>query len=230
VAKSLEDYEYFKTENGTLYQGDCLKILPLLEDDSVDLVLTDIPYNVVNRKDNGLRKLTKEDADVMNFSISDLLPLCIGKTTYLFCGTEQVSLIRASFVAAGLSTRLLVWEKLNPSPMNGQHIWLSGLECCVFGKSKGAVFNDFCRSPILRYPSGQSKIHPTQKPIQLFGDLIRVSSNEGDTVLDPFLGSGTTAVACEELGRRWIGIELSKDYCEIATKRLEAWKGQTRFF
>ncbi len=70
--------------------------------------------------------------------------------------------------------------------------------------------------------SDKSYEHPTQKPIKLISRIIKASSNKGDIVLDCFLGSGTTAVACKQLGRKYIGIELSKEYCAIANKRLNA--------
>ena len=204
--------------------GDCLKLLKLIPDKSVDLTLTDIPYGEVNRKSNGLRNLNKENADIVNFDIEELVDLLCKKTKgtiYMFCGTEQVSSIRKRMVENGMSTRLCIWEKTNPSPMNGQHIWLSGIECCVYGKFKNATFNEHCKNSVFRFPNGKSKIHPTEKPLKLFEYLIGVSSNEGDVVLDPFLGSGTTAVACINTNRHYIGFELDPNYYEIACKRLD---------
>ena len=204
--------------------GDCLKLLKLIPDKSVDLTLTDIPYGEVNRKSNGLRNLNKENADIVNFDIEELVDLLCKKTKgtiYMFCGTEQVSSIRKRMVENGMSTRLCIWEKTNPSPMNGQHIWLSGIECCFYGKFKNATFNEHCKNSVFRFPNGKSKIHPTEKPLKLFEYLIGVSSNEGDVVLDPFLGSGTTAVACINTNRHYIGFELDPNYYEIACKRLD---------
>lgn len=202
---------------------DCMVGLKQLPDKSVDLVLTDIPYNVVNRQSNGLRELNKKDADVITFPLNSFLSeVCrIARgSIYIFCSTEQVSEIRAGLIKAGLSTRLIIWEKTNPSPMNGQHIWLSSVECAVYGKNKGALFNGHCRSSVLRYPCGRNKIHPTQKPLPLFEDLIETSTKPGDVVLDPCMGSGTTAVACLKTGRNYIGFELSPEYCRAAEQRI----------
>jgi len=74
---------------------------------------------------------------------------------------------------------------------------------------------------VLRYPCGHSNIHPTQKPTKLFRKLILASTNENDTVLDPFLGSGTTAIACIKEKRNFIGFELNKEYYDKACKRIE---------
>lgn len=76
----------------------------------------------------------------------------------------------------------------------------------------------------------RSNFHPTVKPVKLMAYLVTLGSREGDTVVDPFLGSGTTAVACEQFNRRWIGVELSPDYCDIIKARLDTWKGQKRLF
>ena len=214
---------YFETENGILYKGDALEIMNTFPKESIDLVLTDIPYGEVNRKSNGLRNLNKRDADELNFELSMFLSfmnLLVKGSVYVWCGTEQISEIRRFLVTSGFSTRVGVWEKTNPSPMNGQYIWLSGIELCVYGKKKGATFNEHCKNTVWRYSSGRSKLHPTQKNLDLFEYLIKVSSNEREIVLDPFVGSGTTAVACEKLNRRWIGIELNEEYCEIAKQRI----------
>jgi DNA modification methylase len=206
-----------------IYNEDAIKGLSSLNDDCCQLILTDIPYGEVNRKSNGLRNLNKDDADTLNFDLNDFIELCVKKSKgsiYIFCGTEQVSGIRSKMVSLGLSTRLIIWEKSNPSPMNGQYIWLSGVECCVYGKKKNAVFNAHCRNTVLKYPNGRNKLHPTEKNLDLFKDLISVSSNEGDLVIDPCIGSGTTALACKLLGRQCIGFDICAKYCEIARGRI----------
>ncbi len=206
-----------------IYNLDCMDGFPLIPDKSVDLILTDIPYSVVNRPSNGLRTLTKKKADRSTFELRKFLEesvrVCRG-SVYIFCGTEQVSFIREFLVRSKLSTRLLIWEKTNPSPMNGQRIWLSGIEVCVFGKFRGAPFNEHCRNTILRYPSGKSKIHPTQKPLEMFEYLVTVSSDPGDLVLDPCMGSGTTALACLRSGRHFIGFEKSRLFYQKSLRRL----------
>lgn len=194
------------------------------DDKSIELCVTDIPYGEVNRKSNGLRNLDKHKADEVTFSLLDFLSelnRIIFGSIYIFCGTEQVSEIRKTLIKYGFSTRLIIWEKTNPSPMNGQHIWLSGVECCVYGKRKGAVFNGHCNNTVLRFPCGRNKLHPTQKPLDLIKQLIEFSSNKCGLVLDPCMGSGTTGVACKELDRDFIGIELDKEYFDIAKNRIE---------
>lgn len=206
-----------------LINGDCLVEMAKISDKSVDLVLTDIPYAEVNRGSNGLRNLDKGKADTITFSIPSLLEemvrVCKG-SYYVFCGINQISEIRLFLHNKGLSTRVLVWEKTNPSPMNGDCIWLSGVEFCVYAKHPKATFNGHCRNCVLKYPSGQNKVHPTEKNLNLFIDIVQTSSQENDVVLDCCMGSGTTGVACVNTNRNFIGIELNEEYFKIAEKRI----------
>lgn len=218
-------------ELDTIYNCDCLQGMREIPDGSIDLVLTDIPYNEVNRKSNGLRNLDKAQADIGDFSLEELTATLCNKSkgsVYMFCGINQVSEIRKTMTDCGLSTRLIVWEKTNPSPMNGDKIWLSGIECCVFGKKKGATFNLHCKNSVLRYPCGKHDIHPTQKPIELFSHLLKASSNENDVVLDPFMGGGTTAISCIKEKRHFVGFELNKEFYDKACERIRNEQAQLK--
>ena len=227
MAQSALTPEY-SDEFVTIYHGDCIDVMRYIPGGSVTTVITDIPYGAVNRESNGLRTMDKGAADDVTFALDESTQEAIrivSGSIYIFCGTEQVSDIRAALVEAGLSTRLCVWEKSNPSPMNGEYIWLSSVECCVFGKKAGATFNEFCKSPVWRHKNGQAKEHPTEKPLNLMRYLVRVSTNPGDTVLDPCAGSGTTLLAAAQEGRRAVGIELDRAYCGLAARRVSSVQG-----
>lgn len=219
-------------ENGLyLENADCIPKLKSMADESVDCVVTDIPFGGVNRSSNGLRNLNKHEADIVTFDLDALCKeLCrVSKgSIYVFCGWAQLSTIYQVLSQAGYSTRIIVWEKTNPSPMNGEYIWLSGIELCVYGKKRGAIYNGFCKNSVLRYPSGINKIHDTEKPTALISELIETSSNAGDLILDPFAGSASTAVACYELGRRFIGYEIDETYYKRAVQRLQDLTAQIR--
>ena len=206
-----------------LVNADCIEAMSKLSDKSVDLVVTDIPYGEVNRKSSGLRNLDKDKADVVNFNLPDLVDeLCrlTKGSIYIFCGINQVSTIRETMTKNKMSTRLYIWEKTNPFPMNGDKIWLSDIECCIFGRFPKATFNEHCKNTAFRYPCGRNKIHPTQKPEELIEKLVLASSNAGDLVLDSFSGSGTTAVVCKKNNRNFIGFELNKEYYDKAVDRI----------
>ena len=202
-----------------------------MESDSVNLTLTDIPYGVVSRDDNGLRNLDKENADIMTFELRDFLPevyRITSGTIIIFCSKEQISEIYEFFndkQKKKLGTvRQIIWEKTNPSPMNGQYIYLSGIENAVWFKKKGAAFNAHCKNTVFKYSCGRSKLHPTEKNHDLLKELILDNSDEGDIVFDPCTGSGSHLLVAKENNRRWFGIELRDKYFDIAVDRLSCRK------
>ena len=210
--------------NFKLYNGDCIEVMKDIPDFSVDMILSDIPYDEVNQKSTGLRKLNRGNADKATFNLDDFMKGIINKFTgscYIFCGIGQISEIDKFFRSNGLTTRLCQWEKSNPSPMNGTRLWLSGSEFCVFARKPKSVFNRHCQKPIWKFPVGRSKLHPTEKPVKLLEYIIESSSNEGDTVADFTMGSGTTGIACVSTNRNFIGIELDGSYFNIAKTRIE---------
>ena len=212
----------------TLWHGDCLELMKNIPDGSVDLVLTDIPYGEVNRNSNGLRKLDKEKADILTFDLQlfldELYRVCSG-TIIVFCGQGQFSNIQVYFDEKQKknkgTVRQIVWRKTNPSPMNGQHIYLSGIENAVWFKKRGGVFNAHCKNTVFEYPCGRSKLHPTEKNHDLLKELIFDNSNEDDIVFDPCMGSGSHGLVAVQNGRNFIGIELDEGYFNIAKERIE---------
>lgn len=207
-----------------IYNIDCMEGMRNINDNSVDFTLTDIPYNAVNRTSNGLRELDKQEADVITFNLNEFLDEVyrITKNSIcIFCGKEQFSLIFEYFANKKGTVRPIIWEKTNPSPMNGQYIYLSGVEMAVWFKKTGAkTFNAHCKNTVFRYPNGKRDIHPTQKNLKLFEELIKDNSNENDLVFDPCIGGGTTAFACLNTGRNFLGFELSKDYYDKTISKI----------
>ena len=209
-----------------LYNDDCMNILPSLADGGITLTLTDIPYDEVNRKSGGLRNLDKSHADIITFPLDKFIDEIVRVTSgsiYIFCGSVQVSHIRNRLIEHGLSVRHCIWEKSNPSPMNGQHMWLSSIENCVYAKKKGAYFDirERCKSAVWKCPTEKYKGHPTPKPIELMERLIQASSQSGDTVFDPCMGSGAVGIAAKRTRRNFIGVELDKNYYSITQDRID---------
>lgn len=212
-----------------IYCGDCIILMQNIEDNSVNLTLTDIPYEEVNRNSNGLRILDKENADVKTFELDvflDSVYRVTSSTIIIFCGKEQLSSIHQFFSnkqKQGCGTvRQLIWEKTNPSPMNGQHIYLSGIENAVWFKKRGGVFNAHCKNTVFKFPCGRSKLHPTEKNHNLLQELISDNSNQNDIVFDPCCGSGAHCLVAKNNNRQFLGIELSEKYAQIAKERLNA--------
>lgn len=204
-----------------IYCGDCLDIMPTLG--KVDAVIADIPYDEVNRASSGLRNLDKGIADKVTFDLDFVInqSFRLANSIYIWCGIGQVSYLRDGFFDMGASVRLLIWEKTNPTPLNGQHLWLSSIECCVFARKSGATFNEHCQSSVIRGPVEQNQKHPTQKPEWLMRKLIRASTRPNDTVMDFCMGSGSTGVAAIQENRKFIGIEKDSGYWAIAQARIE---------
>ena len=212
------------TDNYKLLHGDCLERMKEIPDGSIDLILTDIPYDGVNRESNGLRKLDKGKADVITFDIHEFLKevdrICSG-TIIIFCAKNQLSDVFNYFENNKSGTvRQLVWQKSNPSPMNGQHIYLSGIENAIWFKKRGSVFNAHCKNTVFKHPTGRSKLHPTEKNHALLIELILDNSNEHQVVLDPCMGSSSTGIACLNTNRKFIGIELDDGYFDIGAERM----------
>lgn len=211
--------------------GDCLEQMPkLLERGvTVDAIVTDPPYNAINRETKGLRQIDKGEADTLPVDI----PLLAGLfarlshgSIYVWCSDDQFSPWTLAFKGIGLTTRICSWLKSNPSPMNGERLWLSATELCVFARKPNATFNRHCARPSWEGPTELSGLHPCEKPVWLMREIVTASTNPGDTILDPFAGSFTTGVAALAEGRNFIGIEQSEDYCRVGEARLKRASGE----
>lgn len=218
----------------SLKNADCIEVMKeKMQDNSVDFTLTDIPYDVVNRSSNGLRSLDKGNADILTFDLQVFLNEVYRVTKNsicIFCSKEQFSEIYSFFADKKGTVRPVIWQKSNPSPMNGQYIYLSGVEFAVWFKKSGAkVFNAHCKNTVFKYPNGSSKLHPTEKNHELLKELILDNTNENDIVFDPCAGSGSHLLVALKNGRNACGIELDQKYFEIAEKRIkEAQDGDIR--
>ena len=208
-----------------IFNQDCISFMQQMEANSVDFTLTDIPYDAVNRQSNGLRNLDKATADIITFDLTEFLTQVqrITKNNIvIFCGKEQFSTIYQFFAGQAGTVRPIIWEKTNPSPMNGQYIYLSGVEMGVWFKKKGSkVFNAHCKNSVFHFPNGRSKLHPTEKNHQLLSQLILDNSNEQDLVFDPCLGSGSHLWVAKNLNRQYLGTELDVNYFNLAKGRLQ---------
>lgn len=219
----------------SIKHNDCMKVLPTMANDSVDFTLTDIPYDEVNRADNGLRKLDKENADILTFDLHTFLQEIYRVTKNnicIFCGREQFSEIYKFFTSLGGGTcRPIVWQKSNPSPMNGQYVYLSGVEFAVWFKKKGSkVFNARCKNVVFKHPNSTSKFHPTEKNHELLKELILDNTNENDTVFDPCMGSGSHLLVALENGRNAVGVEMNDNYFTIANERLSPYMEEKNIY
>lgn len=233
IPKALRKYVYYEEPDIVLLHGDCLDMLPHFEKDSIDLVLTDPPYELSDTGPGPSHygmSLNKFDSDeyksiVGGFDYNKIFPLifniCHPFNLFCFCSNKQITKIMGYGELNGFSTNLLIWHKNNAVPFaNG--VWKNDIEFCVHTKASGAVFqgNAEIKSKVFQHPIVTGKRHVTEKPLPLINKYMQIGSNKGQVVLDPLLGSGTTAVACKQLGRKCIGIDIESKYLDIAIERL----------
>jgi len=227
---------YYETELGKLYHGDCLDIMPHLE--PVDLVLTDPPYFLPAKTHCGTRaegsyKRTLADTSILTGYFSNFFNLLEGiiKETgsyYIFCDAQSYYSFYQALYPHTKYVRLIIWDKI--ISFNG-YTWRHQHELIAWGEKDKSPRIPTGDGDVLKYRAvlQKDREHPAQKPVGLLVNLLNKSSG-GDVVLDLFLGSGTTAIACEQLNRRWIGIEIEEKYCEIAAKRIENERKQLKLF
>ena len=231
-------------EQFTLHHGDCLDILRSLPSGSADAVVTDPPYSVsvkgsVHRGRRGSRNLDffagDDDWGAMTAFVGSVVSECVRvvndtASMYFWIGHRQMGEVVSRLEANGFTTKFLVWAKNCPPPAPPWSGWPSGAELCVYAYRPGRTWNiapaDMPRSNVIvadsfRHGQPGKVAHPTQKPLAVIEPLLTASTSEGDTILDPFMGSGTTGVACMRTGRKFIGIEIDKGYFDIAKRRIE---------
>ena len=148
-----------------------------------------------------------------------------GGTAIIFFDIWKITPLKEIMEKVGFKQiRFIEWIKTNPQPINSKTNYLTNCrEIAILGVKGGKpTFNSSYDKAIYEYPlqGGKNRFHPTQKSLPLFEDLIKKHSNEGDTVLDTFLGSGTTALACSNTNRKFKGCELNKEYCEQIVDKL----------
>lgn len=230
-----------------LFNEDCLNIFKQLEDESIDLIITDPPYRVSAKGNTGnmggywKTDIAKKGYIFKNNNISckEYLPefyrvLKNQTHCYIMCNNINLLEIISEGIKNGFHfVKCLIWEKGNK--ICGRY-YMNCFEYIIFFRKGGERPINNCGSPdILKVPIKKLKddsgknLHDTEKPVELMKILIENSSNKNELVLDPFMGIGTSGIACKELDRNFIGIEIDKKYFDIAEQRIdekENYKGE----
>lgn len=200
-----------------IYHGDCREVLPTLP--KVDLLIADPPYELV-AKGGGIAGERKYFAEISGFTDGGFDESMLDDFQNWFCFCSKAQLVRLLQKAAVRRWQLVTWNKPNPTPLcNGNY--LPDTEYIVHSFQPNRLFGEFRdKSRYIEFPAQQGNLHPNQKPLPVIQKLVRLGSQIGETILDPFMGSGTTLRAAKDLGRKAIGIEIEERYCEIAARRL----------
>ena len=209
-----------------IIQGDCLEVMWGFPDKSFDLVLTDPPYGMDYQSSRRTEKYAKIDNDI---SLEWLRPflqeafrvLKDNTHIYLFCNDYAISDFRKELEAVGFTPkRTLVWVKNNHTSGDLEGDYGNKTEFILYAQKGRRELNGKRETNVLMFDREPTAYHPTQKPVDLNAFLMRKSTEENQTILDPFMGSGTTLVAAKLLNRNATGIEISPEYCKIAEDRL----------
>lgn len=224
-----------------LYNDDCLKILKDIADKSIDLIVTDPPYKFENQgggfyaKNNSTQRIYLDNLKQIKCCefqpkefLENIKPKMKKFYGYFFCNKSLVEEYIKFARENKFQFDILVMAKNNPIPAFNNH-HLSDLEYVVMIREKGTYFSKHkCLDDYRKFylTSCKKGIHPAEKPIELLQRFIKVSSSENDVILDCFMGSGTTGVACKELKRNFIGIEIDKKYFDIAKERILGEEGK----
>ena len=221
-----------------LYNDDCIKKFATMPRNGVDAIITDPPYNI--SRDNNFKTMNRTGIDFgewdKDFDLVSWIKYCEpvlkkGGNIVIFNSWKNMSYIVDELEKNNFEVKDLIrWEKTNPMPRNRNRRFITDYEVAVWAVKKGGKWTFNRLSETYERPeivcgvtSKKEKIdggHPTQKPVEVMEWLIKRLSNENDIILDPFMGSGSTGVACKNTNRRFIGIELDKDYYNMAIKRL----------
>ena len=211
---------YYQDESVTIYHGDCRYLIPQLGG-GTQLMITDPPYELC-AKGGGLGAKRQYLSDIhgkidsgFDFSILD------GFQNWMcFCGKKQLKELLSK--TGDRVWALITWNKPNPTPLCSGN-YLPDTEYIVHAYQSGRLFGEYShKSRFIVHPIEKNDFdHPCVKPITVVSKLVHLGSQIGETILDPFMGSGTTLRSAKDLGRKAIGIEIEERYCEIAARRMQ---------
>lgn len=235
----------FENMINTIQLGDCYKLIKQIPDKSIDCIYVDIPYEMsfsgggtlINKLKKYVANECKDISNGIDYKIFDEFIRIMKKINcFIWCSKSQILDIMNYFDKYNVDINILTWTKTNPIPF-GSSIWLSDIEYCLhFYKEAG--FNIGYENKRKNYSSPINNkdkelyYHPTIKPLEMVKRHLMNVTKENDIVLDCFCGSGTTCVACKEIGRKYIGIEINPRYYKIANDRINGItaNGQTTIF
>ena len=232
---------------------DCMDLLSSLPDDSISLILTDPPYNLglfMKDRATNLKAMRPnffgaagwDDLafDDWKESMDSFFGECarvsrVGASMIVFMSIIKVESVIQLAQKHGFYYKTTgIWHKLNPMPRNMNLHFINSTETWLYFTYKkhtgtfnndGKAVHDFFETSVAPASEKRFGKHPTQKPVALLENFVKLLSNEGDIVLDPFMGSGSSGVAAVASGRRFIGCDLDRDYCDTSKKRIdEVWR------
>lgn len=231
------------------YRNDCIEVMKLLKGNNVKVnhIITDPPYNI--SQDNNfstMKSANRQGVDFgnwdKNYDVTEWLnyayPLLDKDgSMVIFCSYRYITTIIDKIeTLGGVVKDVMVWQKTNPMPRNRDRRYVQDMEFMIWAVKSNKSKWTFNRSDDMPYVRGffqtptllgkERTKHPTQKPLTLMKEIVKIHTNEDDLILDPFMGSGSTGVASIALGRNFIGVEKEQEYYSIAIDRLNEIKNE----
>lgn len=223
-------------ETNKIYNRDCYEAIKKIPDKSIDCIYTDVPY-LMDKHGYGHSELgqrlkeqsieLQEIVDGYDTTILDDFVRVLKRINiFIWCSKLQILETLNYFDRLGCRFEILVWKKDNPSP-SANNTWLPDLEYCLYFRERGVRLNDGYNLKSKWYASATNKRdkdrfeHPTIKPVDLVSRHLLHATQADDIILDPFMGSGTTAVACIDTGRQYLGFEKDERWYKVAANRLQ---------
>tara|TARA_R110000851_G_scaffold332396_2_gene508559 strand:- start:28 stop:657 length:630 start_codon:yes stop_codon:yes gene_type:complete len=206
-------------------QGDCLERMKEIPDGSVDMILTDPPYGMSfqsnRRKDVYDNIKNDNNLDWLDEFASECYRLADNNTAhYVFCSFHHIDKFKQAFEKHFKVKNIIVWVKNNHGSGDLKGDFAPQHEFILFLHKGRRLYNGGRVSNVIKFAKTGNKFHPTEKPVDMIEFLATKFSDEGQTILDPFMGSGTCGVACVNTNRNFIGIELDETYFNIAKERI----------
>lgn len=229
-------------DNFLIHNGDCLEAMDKLimgGGVKIDAIICDPPYNI--SKDNNFKSMGRQgiyfgewdkEADLLSWIKPASQLIKNGGNIVIFNDWKNLGVICKELESNGFIIKdMLRWKKTNAMPRNRDRRFITDYECAIWAVKKGGTwcFNRLSETYEIPEivggltPASEKRqgSHPTQKPVYVMKWIIERLTNENDIILDPFMGSGSTGVACKTLNRKFIGFELDENYFNIAKERIE---------
>lgn len=237
--------EKIKSKKYTVVNGDCMDYLNQIPDHSVDLILTDPPYNIAQYSTGNIDLPGRSalNNDLADWDLNPIDPSALvadfkriikpDGNIFVFTSYNLIGKWHEAFDSEFDTFQFFVWHKTNPAPKIFKNGFLNSCEMIACMWNKGHKWNfsnqnemhNFFESPICMRPERLSDPkHPAQKPVKLLEHIIKIASNEKDVILDLFMGVGSTGVAALKNNRKFIGIEIEKDYFYAAERRISEYE------
>lgn len=232
IIPALKHLKYTETKNGILYQADCLDVIRHMPDNSIDLVLTDPPYGENVSYGRGAKKIANNETPLINkLFLEAIYPkIRMDRSIYIFTNWKTFSHLEKYAIDANYAINNLLCIVKKRIGMGAS--FRPQFELCLVLEKGNGIFKDMDFSTVqeMAFINHDKDSHPHEKAISLLTRILRHSSNADSVVFDGFAGSGSVPVACESLGRKWIGVELDEQYWRMSKERIDAEAAQIKLF